>query len=65
MTDAEARRAQKRNWAKKEAEARKNTGRLSYTAEWRRRNPEAYEAQKERARARRAQARAVDRGLEQ
>lgn len=53
----EARRKQKRDWAKRDREARAERGELSYTAEWRRNNPEAYEAQKEAAKERRRLAR--------
>lgn len=53
----EARRKQKREWAKRDREARAERGELSYTAEWRRNNPEAYEAQKKAAKERRRLAR--------
>lgn len=53
----EARRTQKRDWARRDREARAERGELSYTAEWRRNNPQAYEEQKERARDRRRLAR--------
>ncbi len=47
-------RERKRRWAQKKAEERREAGRPSYTSEWRKKNPEAYEAQKARARSRRA-----------
>lgn len=58
MSDStERRRAQKRDWAKRDREARLDRGEKSYTSEWRRNNPELYEKQKERAKERRALAR--------
>jgi hypothetical protein len=47
-------RARKRDWARKKSEERKAKGEVSYTSEWRRANTELYEAQKKRARDRRA-----------
>ncbi len=57
MSDSsEARRKSKRDWARRQAEARKEAGKVSYTSEWRKNNPEAYEEQKRAQRDRRAQA---------
>ncbi len=53
----EARRKSKRDWARRKAEERKKAGLDSYTSEWRRNNPEAYEEQKRTARDRRRLAR--------
>lgn len=58
MSDSnEARRTQKREWARKDREARAARGELSYTSEWRRKNPDQYLAQKQRAIERRKVAR--------
>lgn len=53
----EARRKSKREWARRKAEERRAAGQDSYTSEWRRNNPEAYEEQKRAARERRRLAR--------
>lgn len=60
MSDSnEKSRARKREWARRKAQERRESGKPSYTTEWREKNPEAYEGQKERAKERRAVARAV------